>query len=86
MQIGVTYDAKLIDPRLVRVLVRLKIRTEGLSQAVIDAAGLGRCDVSVTVELARKGWLSFHRMEPMMKLTTAFLALSLSALRYWPMR
>lgn len=55
VQIGVTYDAKLIDPRLVRILVRLKIRTEGLSQAVIDAAGLGRCDVSVTVELARKG-------------------------------
>ena len=55
VQIGVTYDAKLIDPRLVRILVRQKIRTEGLSQAVIDAAGLGRCDVSVTVELARKG-------------------------------
>ncbi len=55
VQIGVTYDAKLIDPRLVRVLVKLKIRTEGLSQAVIDAAGLGRCDVSVTVDLARTG-------------------------------
>lgn len=55
VQIGVTYDARLIDPRLVRILVRLKIRTEGLSQAVIDAAGLGRCDVSVTVDLTRTG-------------------------------
>ena len=55
VKIGVTYDARLIDPELVRILVRLKIRTEGLSQAVIDAAGLGRCDVSVTVDLARVG-------------------------------
>lgn len=55
VQIGVTYDATLLDPRLVRILVKLKIRTEGLSQAVIDAAGLGRCDVSVTVEMARTG-------------------------------
>lgn len=55
VQIGVTYDARLVDPRLVRILVQLKIRTEGMSQAVIDAAGLGRCDVSVTVDLARRG-------------------------------
>lgn len=55
VQIGVTYDAKLIDPRLVRILVQLRIRTEGLSQAVIDAAGLGKCDVRVTVDLARTG-------------------------------
>ena len=55
VQIGVTYDARLIDPRLVRILVKLKVRTEGLSQAVIDAAGLGRCDVSVTVDLVRVG-------------------------------
>lgn len=55
VQIGVTYDAKLIDPRLVRILAKLKIRTEGLSQAVINAAGLGRCDVSVTVDLTRRG-------------------------------
>lgn len=55
VQIGVNYDARLIDPHLVRILVQLKIRTEGLSQAVIDVAGLGRCDVSLTVDLARTG-------------------------------
>lgn len=55
VRIGVTYDARLIDPRLVRLLVHLKIETKGTSQAVIDAAGLGKCDVRVTVDLARTG-------------------------------
>ena len=55
VKIGVTYDARLIDPRLVRILVQLQVRTEGVSQAVIDAAGLGKCDVSMTVDLARTG-------------------------------
>lgn len=55
VEIGVSYDARLIDPRLVRILVRLKIRTRGPSQAVLDAVGMGRCDVTVTVDLAKTG-------------------------------
>lgn len=55
VRIGVTYEAELIDPRLVRILVQLSVRAEGASQAVIDAAGLGHCDVRVTVDLARSG-------------------------------
>ena len=55
VKIGVTYDASLVDPRNIRILVKLKVRTQGMSQAVIDAAGLGHCDVRVTVDLKRIG-------------------------------
>ncbi len=55
VDIGVTYDARLIDPRLVRIIVAVKIRTTGLSQAVIDAAGLGKCNVTVNVDFAHLG-------------------------------
>jgi len=33
----------------------LKVRAEGLSQVVIDAAGLGKCDVRVGVDLVKTG-------------------------------
>ena len=53
VDIGVTYDARLVDPRLARIEVQLKVRAQGASQAVIDAAGLGKCDVRVTVDIAK---------------------------------
>lgn len=53
VDIGVTYDARLLDPRRAQINIAVKIRTTGASQAIIDAAGLGRCNIAVNVDFAR---------------------------------
>lgn len=55
VDIGVTYDARLVDPRAVAIVVGVNITAKGVSQAVIDAAGLGKCRVKVDVDFKRIG-------------------------------
>lgn len=53
VNIGVAYVARLLDPRRAEISVAVKIETKGASQAIIDAAGLGRCNISVNVDFER---------------------------------
>ena len=53
VKLSVTYGAKLISPKRVDLKVQLTVRAQGVSQAVIDAAGMGKCDVSVAVEMRK---------------------------------
>lgn len=55
VDVGVTYDARLTSPRAVAITVGVNVTTKGLSQAVIDAAGLGNCRVRMEVDFARIG-------------------------------
>ena len=53
VNIGVTYVAQLLDPRRVDISVAVKIQTKTAPQAIIDAAGLGRCHIIVDVDFER---------------------------------
>lgn len=53
VDVGVAYDARLTSPRAVAITVGVNVTTKGLSQAVIDAAGLGNCRVNIEVDFAR---------------------------------
>lgn len=55
VDVGVLYDARLTDPRAVAITVGVNITAKGVSQAVIDAAGLGNCRVRIDVDFARIG-------------------------------
>lgn len=55
VDVGVTYDARLTNPRAVAITVGVNITARGVSQAVIDAAGLGNCRVRMEVDFARIG-------------------------------
>lgn len=55
VNISVTYDAELKSPELIKVLVQLKVRAKGQSQAMLDAVGMGKCDVSVSVDMNHSG-------------------------------
>lgn len=55
VDVGVTYDARLTSPRAVAITVGVNITARGVSQAVIDAAGLGNCRVRIEVDFARIG-------------------------------